>query len=487
MEKHKNNRRPAEFNRKVRKVSIENLGCAKNQVDAEVMLDAMLETGSWEYSDLADTADLIIINTCGFIEPAREESLATLFEMRAEYPDKKIIMAGCLAERYGRQISGELGEADGFFGNLNLPEITVLAEQVMQGDRAELYPDLPEREYFMRRKLFSFPGSAYLKISEGCSHHCRYCAIPLIRGELRSRPFDETIRDAEQLIASGVREINLIAQDLAAYGTEPGRLGGAGHVGEAGHVGKAVNLGKAGRLGKDRLPFLELLDALSTLPGEHVLRMLYIHPDDFPADLPRLVKERENILPYFDIPFQHAAAPVLRGMGRKGSAESYLELLQNIRGTLPDAVIRSTFMLGFPGERKQHVDELMRFVEAARLDWAGLFIYSPEEGTPAYRLRTPDSHKRAARSAEPRKKELEALQTAITEQQLERWVGREFDVLIEEKIEGEDLLIGRMSAQAPEVDGSTVVLSDEGAPGDVIRCGIRRRVGIDLEAVPVSR
>jgi len=215
--------------------------------------------------------------------------------------------------------------------------------------------------------------------------------------------------------------------------------------------------------------------------------MLYIHPDDFPDDLPRLVKERKNILPYFDIPFQHAAAPVLRGMGRKGSAVSYLELLQNIRETLPDAVIRSTFMLGFPGERKQHVDELMRFVEAARLDWAGLFIYSPEEGTPACRLRTPDSHKRAARSAEPRKKELEALQTAITEQQLERWVGREFDVLIEEKIEGEDLLIGRMFAQAPEVDGSTVVLSDGGAPGDVIRCGIRRRVGIDLEAVPVSR
>jgi ribosomal protein S12 methylthiotransferase len=447
----------------IKKVYIENLGCAKNQVDAEVMLDSLKETGEWEYCELSKDADLIIVNTCGFIEPAREESLNTLFELRAQYPDKKIIMAGCLSERYGRQISGNLVEADGFFGNMNLSKIPQFANKIMTGEKAELYPELPEREYFTRKKLFSFPGSGYLKISEGCSHHCRYCAIPIIRGDLRSRPFDEIISDAKNLISQGVSEINLIAQDLAAYGTEL----------------------KTGN-GLEKSKFLDLLDTLSSLEGKHVLRMLYIHPDDFPAELPQMVKERPNILPYFDIPFQHAAVPVLRGMGRTGSAEQYLDLVGGIRETLPDAVIRSTFMLGFPRERRSHVDELLDFTGKAKLDWAGIFIYSPEEGTPAFTERTASSHKRAASRAEGYKQELEQLQNRITEQRLDRWAGRDFDVLIEEKIEQEDLLIGRMFAQAPEVDGSTVVLSDSGKPGDVIRCGIRRRVGIDLEAVPIK-
>jgi ribosomal protein S12 methylthiotransferase len=457
------------MNLTIKKVYIENLGCAKNQVDAEVMLDSLKETGEWEYCDLSEDADLIIVNTCGFIEPAREESLNTLFELRAQFPGKKIIMAGCLSERYGRQISGDLVEADGFFGNMNLSKIPQFAEQIMNGERAELYPELPDREYFTRKKLFSFPGSGYLKISEGCSHRCRYCAIPLIRGDLRSRPFKEIVSDAKNLISQGVSEINLIAQDLAAYGTELKTGSSAGQ-------GRSLEKGK----------FLDLLETLSSLKGDHNLRMLYIHPDDFPAELPLLVKERPNILPYFDIPFQHAAVPVLRGMGRRGSSEEYLDLISGIRETLPDAVIRSTFMLGFPGERRNHVDQLLDFAGKARLDWAGIFIYSPEEGTPAFTERTASSHKRAASRAEGYKHELESLQNGITEKQLDRWIGRDFDVLIEEDIEQEDLLIGRMFAQAPEVDGSTVVLSASGKPGDVIRCGIRRRVGIDLEAVPLS-
>lgn len=448
----------------LKKIYIENLGCAKNQVDAEVMLDSLRETGEWEYCELPEDADLIIINTCGFIEPAREESLNTLFGFRVRYPEKKIIMAGCLSERYGRQISGELIEADGFFGNMNLSKIALFARQVMEGQRTELYPDLPDREYFTRKQLFSFPGSGYLKISEGCSHHCRYCAIPLIRGDLRSRPFDEIVSDAKNLISQGVVEINLIAQDLAAYGTDSS--GGRGSPGNP-----------------ENGQFLDLLETLSSLEGNHVIRMLYIHPDDFPTELPRLVNARANILPYFDIPFQHAAIPILHGMGRMGSSGQYLDLIGDIRETLPDAVIRSTFMLGFPGEKRKHIDELLGFVEKAQLDWAGIFIYSPEEGTPAFGERTASAHKRAASRAEGWKQELEHLQNSITEKQLDRWVGREFDVLIEEKIEQEDLLIGRMFAQAPEVDGSTVVLTDSGKPGDIIRCGIRRRVGIDLEAV----
>ena len=456
--------------RPLRRVYIENLGCAKNQVDAEVMLSRLLESGQWSSSDTADAADLIIVNTCGFITDAREESLNTLFDLRSAYPGKRIIFAGCMAEHYGREIGEELVEADGLFGNMDLSRITEIADAVMEGSRAELYPALEDetggdeelsREYITRRRLFSFPGSAYLKISEGCSHHCRYCAIPLIRGDLRSRPAADVITDAADLISSGVREINLIAQDLAAYGTDRGKLSG-----EA---------------------FLGLLERLTALDGDFTLRMLYIHPDDFPADLPQFVRAHPKVLPYFDIPFQHAATPVLREMGRRGTADTYLRLLDDIRSTLPDAVIRSTFMLAHPGERKSHIMQLREFLGSASLDWAGFFIYSPEEHTSSYYRRRSDSHARAAGRVREALEELKMLQEQITAQRLQRWVGRELDVLVEEKITGEDLLIGRTFAQAPEVDGSTVVMSRAGEPGELLRCGIRRVVGIDLEAVPVEQ
>ncbi len=453
----------------LKRVYIENLGCAKNQVDAEVMLARLLESGQWACSETADDADLIIINTCGFITDAREESLNTLFELRSAHPGKRIIFAGCMAEHYGHEIGEELVEADGLFGNMDLSRITEVADAVMGGSRAELYPALEDetggdeelsREYITRQRLFSFTGSAYLKISEGCSHHCRYCAIPLIRGELRSRPTADVIADAADLIRSGVREINLIAQDLAAFGTDRGKLSG-----EA---------------------FLGLLEKLTALDGDFTLRMLYIHPDDFPAELPQFVRDHPKVLPYFDIPFQHAATPVLREMGRRGTADSYLRLLDDIRRTLPDAVIRSTFMLAHPGERRSHIVQLKEFLRSAALDWAGFFIFSPEEHTPSYYRRKPASHARAAGRVGEALDELKMIQEQITVQRLQRWVGRELDVLIEERITGEDLLIGRAFVQAPEVDGSTVVMSRAGEPGELLSCGIRRVVGIDLEAVPVE-
>lgn len=309
-----------------------------------------------------------------------------------------------------------------------------------------------------REHLFSYPGSAYVKLSEGCSHHCSYCAIPLIRGELRSRNPDDIVEEVRTLVNRGIREICLIAQDLASYGTDQGEA-----------------------------RFIPLLEALDAIPGEFVIRMLYIHPDTFPRELPGLVQRSRTILPYFDIPFQHASRKVLRGMGRKGDADTYLELITSIREQIPDSVIRSTFLLGFPLEGEKEYKELLRFIDHAQLDWAGCFTYSREEGTPAYAMREEQEHQRMQDKLSTRKLQIEELQREITLQRMERWVGRKLDVIIEETIPGEELAIGRAFLQAPEVDGSTVVLTGDASPGDVAACIITRCNGIDLEAVPARQ
>ncbi len=442
------------------RVYVENLGCAKNQVDAEVMVNELVDAGC-SVVEQADDADIILVNTCGFIESAREESVNTFFALRDQYPQAKVIMTGCLSQRYGNELEKELVEADGIFGNRDLSHITTLVRRIYSGERAidlPAYPPISE-ESDKRGKLFNFPGSAYLKISEGCNHRCRYCAIPVIRGPLRSRPFEAIVEEAKRLIATGIVEINLIAQDLAAYGTDN-------------------TSGKSS--------FIELLEALVAIDGDFRIRMLYIHPDAFPAELPEFVKNNPKVLPYFDIPFQHAHPDVLRPMGRTGSRKQYLGLINDIRRVLPDATLRSTFMLGFTGETPDTVAELKQFVKEAQLDWVGSFTYSREEGTPAYRDRTATEHSAVSKRATTWQKELEAIQEPITHQRLQRFVGTKQPVLIEELVEGEDLAIGRTGHQAPEVDGLTVVMGRNLMPGTVIECGITRVNGIDLEAVPVK-
>lgn len=443
-----------------KRIYVENLGCAKNQVDAEVMVDELVGSGCLSV-DNADQADVILVNTCGFIESAREESVNTFFALREQYPQAKIIMTGCLSQRYGKELEKELVEADGIFGNRDLRHITGLVRRILAGERVVDLPAYPliTEESDRRGKLFNFPGSAYLKISEGCNHRCRYCAIPLIRGSLRSRPFDAIIGEAERLVGSGIREINLIAQDLAAYGTD----------GE-----------------QKRSQFLRLLEALVAIEGDFRIRMLYIHPDAFPRELPAFVAANPKVIPYFDIPFQHAHPDVLRPMGRLGDSRTYLELVESIRTVLPEATVRSTFMIGFTGETDQTFATLKRFVEEARLDWVGSFVYSREEGTPAYRDRTATEHKAMGKRAARWQKELESIQQKLTMDRLQRFVGTEQDVLIEELVEGEDLAIGRTAHQAPEVDGLTVVMGRNLVPGTMVRCGISRVNGIDLEAIPLS-
>jgi ribosomal protein S12 methylthiotransferase len=365
-------------------------------------------------------------------------------------------MAGCLAQRYGSKLLDKMPEIDGVFGNLYLQIVPQVAESVIIGERTAVLP-LEGSSRPERKSLLSFPGSAYVKISEGCNHRCSYCAIPIIRGNLRSRTLDDIITEIKGLLDGGIFEINLIAQDLAALGTD--------------------------RKDKD---FLKLLHEISKLTGDFWIRLLYIHPDNFPQELLDIIAVEKRILPYFDIPFQHAASAVLSRMGRRGSSSEYLDLIASIRSKIPESVIRSTFMIGFPGETAAHRRELLEFQAKAYLDWVGTFIYSREEDTRAWSMRGNLGHKFAQPTAARFKRKLELSQALITERQMNRFVGLDMDVLIEERVEAESMALGRAYLHAAEVDGSVVVLSDKVTPGKLIRCRITKRNGIDLEAVPVD-
>jgi len=421
---------------------VESLGCAKNQVDSERMI-AELERAGWRRSESPESADVLIVNTCGFISSAKKESIETSLELKQRHPDKKVIMVGCLTERYGDTLAAELPEIDGFLGNRDPSAILGIVEEGRGGRRAA------SSSSFERTHLLSYPGSAYLKVAEGCDNRCTYCAIPLIRGGLASRDPSEIEQEARQLLDRGIRELVLIAQDLGSYGRD---IDGY----------------------SDGLP--GLLDRLSGLAGDFWVRLLYIHPDHFPAGILDIMERDARFLRYFDIPFQHASPTVLRAMGRIGDPQGNTELVARIRRRLPGAVIRSTFLLGFPGETDDDFQRLTRFQDEVRPDWLGCFTWSREEDTPAYSLpgRVP------ARTARARRAVIEERQVPITAAALDALVGRELDVLIEERVEGEALSLGRAYLHAPEVDGLVVV---RGTPAAGTRCRvlIEKRNGVDLE------
>jgi ribosomal protein S12 methylthiotransferase len=420
---------------------VESLGCAKNQVDSERMIASLVRAG-WRLAAAPDEADVLIVNTCGFISSAKKESIETSLELKQRYPGKRVIMVGCLTERYGEDLARQLPEIDGFLGNRD-PSL-ILGLLSTEGNRGS-------RNLYERSHLLSFPGSAYLKIAEGCGNRCTYCAIPLIRGDLASRQPSEIVQEAKQLLDRGIMELVLIAQDLGSYGRDLG-----GHC---------------------TLP--RLLADLSVLPGDFWVRLLYIHPDHFPSGILDIMARDPRFLPYFDLPFQHAAPRVLRAMGRRADPEANLSLLTRIRERLPGAVIRSTFLLGFPGETEQDFEELLSFQSRARPDWLGCFTYSRDEDTPAYAMRG-----RVTKAvADARKARVEQRQGPLTEQALEAHVGRTHDVLVEERVEGEELSLGRAYFQAPDVDGLVVVRRSL-QPGTRCAVLIDRRNGVDLEGSP---
>ena len=433
-------------------------GCAKNQVDAENMM-ASLNGAGWVAADKAENADIIIVNSCGFIESAKQESINAVLSWHKFYPEKKIILAGCLAQRYSKELSGLLPEADAFLGINDLSGIVEAAARLMPGGNSSIVKPLSNCEAV--RPLLSMPGSAYVKISDGCDNRCSYCAIPLIRGSFRSRRIQDIVGECKTLLDRGIKELCLIGQDLGSFGKDfPD--------------------------GSDSLP--SLMEALSRLQGDFWVRLLYIHPDHFPLPILEIIEKDKRFLPYFDIPFQHGSEKILKAMNRKGNSEKYLELIDKIRSRFDDAVIRTTLLTGFPGETEEDFALLLDFQQRIRADWLGCFAYSREEDTPAYDMKG----RVAKKLALERKRLVEEAQIPITEKLMDRFVGRSFEVLVEESFdpidndERETLYLGRLPCQAPEVDGSAVILSPRALElGEKVPCRVFARAGFDLKVMPV--
>ena len=338
-----------------KRVGFISLGCPKNRVDSEMML-AKLQAAGFEIIDEIDYADIIIINTCAFIEDAKKEAIENILEM-AELKEtgvvRKIVVTGCLAERYHDEILTDLPEVDGVVGLGANGDIVEICNRVLEGETVDEKPEKTAMPLEGER-LLTTPGFwAYLKIADGCSNNCTYCSIPSIRGPFRSRSMEGIIKEAKELAEAGVKELLLIAQDTTRYGEDI--------------------------YGKLMLP--ELLKELVKIEKLQWIRLLYCYPDRITDELLETMAENEKILNYIDLPLQHADAKILRKMNRRGNPESLLSLVNRIREFMPDAVIRTTFITGFPGEGDEEFENLCSFIESAKFDRLGCFTYSPEEGT----------------------------------------------------------------------------------------------------------
>jgi ribosomal protein S12 methylthiotransferase len=512
-------------------VGFVSLGCPKNLVDSEVMM-GLLHRGGAQLTPRAEDADILVVNTCSFIDSAKQESVDTILEMvqhkianggRAQ----RLIVAGCLVERYRDEIRANIPEVDAVVGTgeleaileaagLNRPttnspfpilttaQIDRHASSVNQHSRPESdspqivheatrslpldaqssRPEGDAREAAGRFSRDSWDGataalptylysdetprilttprsSAYIKIAEGCDHPCSFCIIPQLRGKFRSRPLASIVAEAKSLIAQGVREITLIGQDTTCYGEDllPDALPGK------------------------RPELADLLDALAPLEGLKWLRFLYAYPNKITTRLLQTIARHDTIAKYLDVPLQHASANVLRRMKRGGTADRFLQIIAKARQTIPNLVLRTSFIVGFPGETEQDFDELCAFVEAARIDWLGVFSYSDEEGAGAFSL----DEKVPKRTIESRRRKLMKLQQKISKRARKQWIGRELDILVEGESEETDLLWqGRSLDQAPEIDGK-VLINDFGphealVPGTFYRAEITESHDYDVVA-----
>ncbi len=443
-------------------------GCAKNQVDAELITHRLQDQG-WVLVDDAEKANLIIVNTCGFIESAKKESLDAVISARENYPNAKILMAGCLSERYADVFKTDLPEVDGIFGNGDLSKIDDLVSKMEEGNRpVETYEQKGVCDG-NRTNLFDFPRVSYIKITEGCDNYCSFCAIPLIRGRLRSRPIDAIVKEIKDLYKNGIFEFNLLGQDIAAFGSEHFTL----------EQQKSFDWNEIGKS-----PLASLLEKISELTGDFWVRLLYIHPDHFPRDILPIIKKDTRFLHYFDMPFQSGDDDIIVAMNRVGSKKIYETLVNDIRESLPDAAIRTTFLCGFPGENDESARNTEKFLKTIRPDWSGCFSYSREEGTASY-----DMKKRVpAKAAKERVENLQNIQSQITEEKLQAHVGKTYHVLVEELVDGESLALGRAWFQAPEVDGACVIRYDADIanidkkiqPGFVIQVKLTGVRGVDV-------
>ena len=419
------------------KIGMISLGCPKNQVDAERML-AQLDKNEFEITDCYEGADAVIVNTCGFIDAAKQEAIENILDMaqlKADGTVGKIIVTGCLAQRYKKEIFDEMPEVDAVVGigaNANIADIV---KRVINAEKLFEMPGSDQLPLTGERLLTTPEYWSYLKIADGCSNRCTYCAIPSIRGDYRSVEFETVIDEAKQLAAAGTKELILIAQDTTNYGSD--------------------------LYGKLRLP--ELLDALCEIDGIEWIRMLYCYPDKITDELLETIARRPKVLPYIDLPLQHADDGILKAMNRRGDSAFLREVIAKIRSALPDAVIRTTFIVGFPGEGEKEFENLAEFVNEIEFDRLGCFAFSPQEGTPAFNMEnTVDEDVKLRRGEIIMQDQLEI----VTLKNRDR-IGKTYRVLVEDYDGYTDSYSGRTYMDAPEIDGTVSFTTNKNyEPGD---------------------
>jgi ribosomal protein S12 methylthiotransferase len=474
------------------KIGFVSLGCPKNLVDSEVMMGMLAQAGA-ELTPDAANADVIVVNTCSFIGSAQQESIDTILEM-AQYKNggnaKRLVVAGCLVERFRGEIFKNIPEVDAVVGTGELGKIlaaagiaetstpgpfNILSSSAVattsrpEGDHRReqgrfardswvgAVADLPNYLYdeHTPRVLTTPSHSAYIKIAEGCDHPCSFCIIPQLRGQFRSRRFESVIAEAERLAGAGVREITLIGQDTTCYGEDFGL--------------------------KDGLALL--LERLAGLKGVQWVRFLYAYPNKITGRLLEAIAAHENICSYIDVPLQHASASVLKRMKRGGGADVFLRSIEKMRRVIPDVTLRTSFIVGFPGETEAEFAELCEFVKEVEFDWMGAFGYSDQEGASAFA----QADKVPTREIERRRKALMSIQKKISRVKKKSLVGREYDLLLEGPSSESDLLLeGRTAMHAPEIDGTVFVNDypegDEPEDGQFYRCRITAAHDYDLVA-----
>ncbi|MGL4533804.1 MAG: 30S ribosomal protein S12 methylthiotransferase RimO [Fusobacteriaceae bacterium] len=435
------------------KLAIVSLGCSKNLVDSEILIGILVNKKGFELTNDIKEADFAIINTCGFIGDAKEESIQNILEI-SEYKKtaklKKIIVAGCLAQRYADEILTEMPEVDAVVGTGEIHKIEEIVDKVLRDEKVtytSTFDFLPSAT--TDRILTTNPHTAYVKIAEGCNRRCTYCIIPQLRGDLRSRTIEDVVAEVKNLAAAGVKEINLLAQETTEYGLD--------------------------LYNKKALP--ELLKELVKIDGIEWIRCYYMFPNSLTEEMIEVMKNEPKICKYFDVPIQHISGNILRNMKRANSGDQIRGILNKIRTEIPESTIRTTVIVGFPGETEEDFEELKEFVREFNFNYVGVFKYSREEGTVAHDLpnQVPEDIKTE------RWTELNSLQAHLVEQRNHELIGTEIEVMIDGiSSESEYMLEGRTQGQALEIDGKVLTTDGTAKPGEIVKVRIEQNFDYDL-------
>ena len=440
------------------KVHFISLGCPKNLVDSEIMAGTLMKDG-YEVVGEAEDADTVIVNTCGFVEDSKKESIQRIFDMSAlkeEGKIKKVVVAGCLTQRYKTDLVDSIPEADLFVGSGEFQNISKILKNHDAGNKTKTFFNLPTylQEAETPRVNSQPKHRAYLKISEGCMKRCAFCAIPLIRGNLQSRTITNVVNEAKLLVAGGVKELIIISHDFTDYG---------------------FDLTRKNPEAKESP--LELLKALNEVDGAEWIRLLYLYPDGITDEMVDLIKNSKKLVKYFDMPLQHINSQVLKSMNRKMTREEIEEALRKIRTNIPEAVIRTQFIVGFPGETGEQFEELLAFIAEQQFDRVGCFKYSPEENTPGGRMENQIDEETKQRRFEA----VMEVQQNISREKHRAFIGKTVEVLVEGYSEETDLLLqGRTSQQAPEIDGVVLINDGQAKVGDMVKVLVTDSMEYDL-------